>query len=142
MKKGIKDGQKPNEIDALKQNYLRALADYQNLERRTNEQIGQIRHTAGKHLLLQLLDVVDDVERAEVFVNDEGLSHVRNKLLKILEDSGVKQIEVLGQEFDPNVAECIELVEGKENRVIKELQKGYTLHGEVLRTAKVAVGRS
>ena len=138
-KKQTKEAQE--HID-MKQNYLRALADYQNLERRTAEQIGQIRKIAEQRLLLQFLDVEDDIERAEVFVKDEGLALVKSKIYKILEDSGVKALDLLGKDFDPYTAECIELVEGQENKVVKELQKGYALGEEILRPAKVAVGKA
>lgn len=140
-KKAPKEPVENQEVAQLKADYLRALADYQNLERRTGEQMSQMRKIASRGLLLQLLDVMDDIDRAEVFVTDTGLAMVRSKMQKIFDDSGVKTMDLVNQEFDPYLAECIDLVEGKENQVIKVLQKGYYLDGEVLRTAKVAVGK-
>lgn len=129
------------EVTQLKADYLRALADYQNLERRTASQMSQMRKSASQGLLLQILEVMDDIDRAEVFVQDQGLIHVKSKIQRILDNSNVKEMDLKGKDFDPYLAECIDLVEGEENKIVGVLQKGYYLDGEILRTAKVSVGK-
>src|SRR3989338_762622 len=117
------------EVDQWKEKYLRALADYHNLEKRTSQQISQAVNQANQRLLLQLIDLLDDIEQAEVFINDQGLNLVKNKLEKILADEGVKPIELINKEYDPAVAECIEIVNDNDNNIIKEVvKKGYQLN--------------
>lgn len=129
------------ETEDFKNKYLRALADYQNFEKRINEektQVGQI-VTAG--LLLKLLPFLDNLEKAEVFVKDPGLKIVRDKFSQILRDEGLEEMQVLGKEFDLHLAEAIEVVEGKEDNkvVVDVLRKGYRYNGKVLRVAQVRV---
>ena len=132
-----------NELEEYKNKYLRAVADYQNLERRVSDQMDTITIRANKQILLELLDVIDDIERAEVFMKDEGMALVKSKIHSILEKRGVKHIVVSQTPYDPVVAECIEIVDGdKSNIVMKEIQKGYMIHDDILRIAKVAVSKS
>lgn len=128
------------EIDELRNKYLRALADYQNLEKRVEKEKIDFQKKANKNLILKFLEVLDDLERGEKFISDSGLKLIKEKFIKILEEEGVREIEVLGKVFNPQVAECIEVVEGKrDNIVVEVLRKGYTLNGEVIRVARVKV---
>lgn len=130
------------EIADLRNKYLRALADYQNLERRVEEERKKFQYYAVKEILLKFLEVLDLIEKAEVFIKDEGLKLVKERFLKILKEEGVREIEILGKEFDPNVAECIEVVEGEEEgKVVEVVRKGYFYHNQVLRIARVKVGK-
>lgn len=130
------------EIADLRNKYLRALADYQNLERRVEEERKKFQYYAVKEILLKFLEVLDLIEKAEVFIKDEGLKLVKERFLKILKEEGVREIEILGKEFDPNVAECIEVVEGEEEgKVVEVVRKGYFYHDQVLRIARVKVGK-
>ncbi len=128
------------EVELWQNKYLRALADYQNLERRVTEQLVDQKKKADKNLILKFLDVLDDLEKGELFVSDSGLKLIKEKFVKILKDCGVKEIEVLGELFDPHVSECIAVIPGDRNDVIvKVLRKGYRLNGEVIRAARVNV---
>ena len=131
------------EVDQWKEKYLRALADYHNLEKRTGQQINQAVNQANHRLLLQLLDLLDDIEQAEIFINDKGLILIKNKLEKILTDENVQSIELMNKEYDPTVAECVEIVESTDNNniIIEIVKKGYQLNGTLLRPGQVKVGK-
>ena len=130
------------EIEQLKEKYLRALADYQNLLRRFEEEKSAIAFEASSQVIRDFLEVLDDMEKAEEFVKDKGLSLVKEKFKKLLEKWGVEEIEVEGRSFDPEVAEVVDTVEGEEeNKVVKVFQKGYKRDGKVIRVAKVQVSK-
>ncbi len=123
-----------------KNKYLRALADYENLERRTENQTADINKRANKKILLKLIDILDVINQAEVFVKDPGLKLVKDEFQKLLASEGVKQMDLVGKEYDPYTAEVIEMVAGKKpNMVAEVVRNGYTLHDEVLRHAQVKV---
>ncbi len=136
MKKQVDD-----HIDEWKNKYLRALADYQNLEKRKGEEIGQVRRFAGEALIVKLLPIVDTFERAQAHVNDPGLGLALKELETFLEEAGVKKMEVVGKPFSPHEMECIEVVDGQDTIVVEELLPGYLLHGKVIRIAHVKVGK-
>lgn len=128
------------EVEEWKNKYLRALADYQNLEKRVNNEMILFQKKANLKLLLQFLEVLDLIEKAEVFIEDHGLKLVKDKFLAILEEQGVKEIDLLGKPYDPHFAECIEVVEGKKDNIIVEVvRKGYQIENEIIRVAKVKV---
>lgn len=128
------------EVEKWKQSYMRALADYENLERRTYQQISSFQKKDKKNILLKFLDVLDDIEQAALFIKDKGLQLVRDKFIKILASEGIQELEVMGKPFDPFTSECVEVVAGKkENDIIEVLRKGYKLHAEVIRPARVKV---
>ena len=129
-------------LEEYKNKYLRALADYQNLEKRMAQQMGQMRRRANRSLLIQFLDILDNIEAAELFLKDEGLKLVKEKFIAVLRNEGVEEIDVLGKEYDPYLAECTEVVTGnKDNIVSAVVQKGYKQQEEVLRPAKVKVAQ-
>lgn len=131
--------------DEFKEKYLRALADYQNLERQTQGWKEEFARFASVDLIRKLLEVLDDLEKAQEHIKDQGLELVIAKLKKFLQDEGLEEIEVLGKMFDPSVAEVIstepfDSAQGKpENTVAKVLQKGYKIGDKVIRVAKVVV---
>jgi molecular chaperone GrpE len=125
-------------LDQLK----RTLADYRNLEKRVEENKLEWIKIANKQLLLRILPGLDALLLAEKHTQDEGIGLSIKTFLSILEDEGVKKIETLGHDFDPNLMECIGTVEGEEGKVIEELKPGYMLHDKVLRVAQVTVGKS
>lgn len=130
------------EIDANKNKYLRALADYQNLEKKISEERNVVEKWAVMKILLKLMPVVNNIEKAEVFVKDPGLKLVKENLGKTLKELGVSEIEVLGREFDPNIAEAVEIVPGeKDNFVVEILRRGYRLGERVLQVAQVKVSK-
>ena len=130
------------EIEELKAKYLRALADYQNLEKRVSIQMDEVKKFASKSILLKVLPIIDDLEKANNVLKDEGISHILNHFQEILEKENVIKIEVMGKKFDPVYMECISVEESeKDDEVIEEIRKGYVFCDKVLRTAQVKVGR-
>lgn len=129
------------QIEEWKAKYLRALADYQNLEKRTQEETSNIRKFAAEMVSTKLLAVADTLERAQAHLSDIGLSLALKELAAVFNSLGVVKLEVVGMQFDPKFMECIEVGEGENNIVVEELLPGYTFHGKVIRVARVKVGR-
>src|ERR1035437_4044761 len=126
----------------LENQYKRALADYQNLEKRIAEEKISWLKIANKNLLLKLLPGLDSLLLAEIHTQDEGIKISIKHFLDILENDGVKKIETIGLDFDPNLMEAIGTAKGEEGKVIEEARTGYMLFDQVLRPAQVIVGKS
>lgn len=134
-----------------KDQWLRAAADYKNYKRRTETERSELIRSANAGLVLKLLPVLDDFDRAIANIPPEiaetpwwgGTQLIAQKLRTILESEGVTPIEALGQDFDPNLHEAVlyEEAEGQDGKVIAELQKGYKLRDRVLRPTMVKVGK-
>jgi len=135
-----------------KDKYLRLAAEYDNYRRRTAKEKIEDRATAGKDVILSLLEVLDDVERAEkqIAATDdvaqvkEGVTLVFNKLRNNLQAKGVKPLESVNTDFDVEKHEAITEVPGtpeQQGKVIDEVQKGYYLNDKLIRFAKVVVGK-
>ncbi len=129
------------ETEEWKGKYLRALADYQNLEKRAAQDKSEVRAFAAEIVLMKLLPIVDTFERAEAHLQDTGLSLALKEMGSFLASLGVTKSEVVGKPFYPKFMECIEVVEGKDNTVIELTRPGYTLNGKVIRVAQVKVGK-
>jgi len=130
------------ERDEYKNLYLRALADYQNLLKRSRDDREMIIAQTTKHIYLKLLPFLDNLEKAESFVKDPGVKMVMDNFVTHLDKEGLKELDVLNKPFDPYTAEAIDIVPGKENDVVVEiLEKGYEFSGDVLRPAKVKVSK-
>lgn len=128
------------QVDEFKNKYLRALADYQNLEKRVADEKQEIIKNANKNLILKLLPFLDTLDKAEIFIKDQGLKMAKDQLIQVLKEYGLEEIEVLNKEFDPNLAEAIDIVKGeKDNQVVEVLRKGYKLASKILRVAQVKV---
>jgi len=119
----------------------RALADYQNLTKRVEVDRAEFIKYVLEEFLKKLLPVVDDLEAAEAHLKDQGLTLAINKLKTILNEEGVKEMNLLNQAFDPKLAECLELIPGKKDQIVNVSQKGYLLNDKVLRPARVKVGK-
>lgn len=149
-----------NEVDKLQLNiteqkdkYLRLMAEFENYKRRTSKERIELIQTAGKDILVSLLDVLDDVERAEKQLNSsdetaiqkEGIQLVFNKIKSTLYSKGIKPMESIQHEFDVEKHEAITEIPAptKEliGKVIDEVQKGYYLNDKLIRFAKVVVGK-
>lgn len=128
------------ELSSLENQLKRALADYQNLEKRIAEEKSSWIKTANKDLLLKLLPGLDSLLLAEKHTQDEGVRISIKHFLDTLEQDGVKKIETVGKDFDPNSMEAIGTTEGENGKVIEEARIGYTLFGNILRPAQVIVG--
>jgi molecular chaperone GrpE len=130
-------------------NWQRAQADFINYKRRNEQERAEVVNYANSTLILNLLPVLDDLERALASVPDElaesrwvdGIRHIYRKLQTVLDAQGVSVIEAEGKDFDPNFHEAVMTVEGEEGKVIEETEKGYKLRNRVIRPTKVKVGR-
>lgn len=126
----------------LENQLKRALADYQNLERRVGEERSLLSQLSSALVIEKFLPVLDNLQSAQDHLNDEGLALVIKQFKDVLNSEGVEEIEAEGQEFDPNLHEAAEVVEGeKDNIIVKVLSKGYKINDKVLRPAKVIVSR-
>lgn len=128
-------------VDDWKNKYLRALADYQNLEKRTRDEISEVRKFASEVVLARLLPVVDTLKKAKDHLKDPGIDLTFKELLAVLEEQGVEKIMSIGRQFDPHEMECVEVVLGKNNEVVEEVLPGYRFRGKILRIAQVKVGK-
>jgi len=136
------ESEENTEFQNLENQLKRALADYQNLEKRIAEEKGIWLKVANKNLLLKLLPGLDSLLLAEKHTQDEGVKLSITHFLGILENEGVKKIETVGKDFDPNLMEAIGTTEGDDGKVIEEARSGYMLFDLVLRPAQVIVGKS
>ena len=132
--------QAKEQIKEYRERYLRALADYQNLEKRIVQEKAQIIKSANKQLILKVLPFLDNLDKAELFIKDSGLKMIKHEFYRILKDENIEEIQVIGKEFDPQFAEVVDMVEGeKDNIVVEVIRKGYMLNGKILRVAQVKV---
>lgn len=130
-------------------NWQRAQADFINYKKRAEQEKKETVEFANSGLLLNLLTVVDDLERAFVSLPPrlsksswiEGIELIYNKLKGILEAHGLTEIKAKGKPFDPRWHEAVMRQEGEEDIVIEEIQKGYKLKDRVLRPSKVIIGK-
>lgn len=145
--------EKEQEIDRLKDLYLRAHAQMENLKKRTAKEKEDFAKYSQESLLLSLLPVVDNLERAleaaqnrseaeQTSVLQEGVTLTLKHFLEILEKAGVKPVEAQGVPFDPHFHHAVmqvETAEAAEGMVVEVLQKGYLLKDRLLRPAMVKV---
>jgi molecular chaperone GrpE len=127
--------------DELNNKYLRALADYQNLSKRTQEQINDIRKYAAEVYIVRLLPILDTLLKTHEQLDDIGLGLALKEFTTLLAEMGVEKIITVGKEFNPEEMECIEVVTGEDNVVMVEALAGYKLNNKVIRVAQVKVGK-
>jgi molecular chaperone GrpE len=128
--------------------WQRAQADFINYKRRSEQERDEIGQFANSVLILNLLPILDDWERALASIPDDaantswvdGIRLIERKLRAVLEAEGLSPITAVGEPFDPTQHEAAMQGKGKEGIVIAELQKGYKFHDRVIRPAKVVVG--
>jgi molecular chaperone GrpE len=130
-----------NQVNDLNNRYLRALADYQNLTKRTSEQVDQIRKYAAEIYIVRMLPILDTLENAFVQLNDPGLALAIKEFQLVLTELGVVRIKTVGEKFNPHEMECIEVTEGEDEVVVSEALSGYKLNGKIIRVARVKVGK-
>ena len=129
-------------IEELSNNWKRALADYQNLEKRHEREKAEFVQFANSSLILKLLSVLDNLERAQEHLKDNGLELAIGEFKRVLAEDGLEEIEVSGKEFNPAEMEAVETVEGEEdNKVVEAVYKGYRLKDRLVRPAKVKVSQ-
>ena len=141
------------EIDELKDKWLRSVAEFENYRKRTLKERAELILNGGEKVITAILPILDDMERAiengaktdDPEVLREGMTLIHQKFMKILEAQGVSKIETKDADFDTDVHEAVAMVPGmgddKKGKVIDCLQEGYKLNDKVIRHAKVAVGQ-
>ena len=137
-------------IDELEDRVKRQMAEFENFRKRTDKEKAAMFETGAKSVIEKILPVVDNFERGLAAVPEdekgsafvEGMNKVYKQLLTELDNMGVKPIEAVGQEFDPNFHNAVMHIEDEnfgENIVAEEFQKGYTYHDTVVRHSMVKV---
>jgi molecular chaperone GrpE len=130
-------------------NWQRAQADYVNYKKRSEQEKEDAKQFGNTMLILSLLPVQDDMERALAAVPArmahhtwvDGMRLILRKFQAVLEAQGLSQIKAVGQQFAPELHEAVMGAPGEEGVVIQELQKGYKLKDRVIRPSKVVVGQ-
>ncbi len=141
------------ELAEQKEKYLRLYAEFDNYKRRSAKERMEITQTAGKEVIISLLDVLDDCDRAEKQIQEagqkdavtEGVQLVFSKLRSTLTARGLKPMDVIGKEFDADYEEAISQIPVQDDNlkgtVIDEVVKGYLLNDKIIRFAKVVIGQ-
>ncbi|MFO8110450.1 MAG: nucleotide exchange factor GrpE [Thermoplasmata archaeon] len=134
------------ELKEMESSLKRVMADFDNYRKRMTKEKKSIVERAGAQLMYDLLEVLDDLERAlESELSEDGMKMVYRKLKNKLQDHGLESIEALDKEFDPMYHECVfsEEVEDEAqvDKVLEEVNKGYKMNSRVIRPAKVKVGK-
>ncbi len=139
--------------DELNDKYMRLYSEFDNYRKRTAKERIELQKSASREVILDILPVVDDLERAiksfeEHQLSEEakkGIELINNKLITILRQKGLKEIEAIEQPFDTDYHEAITNIPAPskkmKGKIMDVIQKGYTLNGKVIRYAKVVVGQ-
>lgn len=150
------DHQEENTVDEaaeLKDKYIRLVAEFDNYRKRTNKEKFELINSAGEKVMLSILEVMDDADRAEEQIKTsqdiealrEGIELIFNKLKNVLQNKGLKEMESTGTVFDPELHEAITEIPAPKSKlkgkVIDTVQKGYYLNDKIIRHAKVVVGK-
>jgi molecular chaperone GrpE len=139
------------ELSEMKDKYLRLYSEFDNFRRRTSKERLELLKTANEDMIVALLPVMDDMERAKQATENatdinavkEGLNLVFNKLSNVLQQKGLKAMEAVGQPFDADLHEAITQTpagDDMKGKVVDEVEKGYSLNDKVIRFAKVIIG--
>jgi len=141
------------ELAEANDKYLRKVAEFENYKRRTAKERIELMQTAGRDVITDLLDVLDDCDRAQkqlenntdVAAQKEGIMLVFNKLRTSLQSKGLKAMQTIHTDFDADLHEAITEIpapaEDLTGKVIDEVIKGYYLNDKIIRHAKVVVGK-
>ena len=131
--------------------YLRLMAEFQNYKKRVAKEKSDIHSYANEKIVTELLEVLDNFERALASDNStdvegyaQGMKLIFDQLLGVLTKSGLVEVKALGEEFDPNMHNAVMTADSEEydsNKVCSVLQKGYTLNGKVIRPSMVTVAK-
>ena len=150
FKKKEKKDKKDEKIEELTDRVRRQMAEFDNFRKRTEKEKTQMFETGAKSIVEKILPVVDNFERGLAAVTEEekgtpfveGMEKIYKQMMTVLEEAGVKPIEAVGQEFDPNLHNAVMHVEDEEfgeNIIAEEFQKGYTYRDSVVRHSMVKV---
>ena len=140
-----------SEIESLQNKNVRLLAEFDNYKRRSLMEKENLIKYSGEGLVKNILSVIDDFDRVLINKNKEnsnnpmfkGIELIYNKLIKNLNDFGIKSFKSIGENFDANFHEAIMLEKSKkkEGIVLKEFEKGYKFHDKILRHSKVIISK-
>lgn len=132
-------------------NWKRALADFANYKKRQSELFGDLVNSAGQEMIMEILPIFDTFSLAVRHIPEDlkgkewtkGVVQLKNQLENLLKSKGLEEIKSVGEKFDPEFHEAVEMVDSakQEGEILEEVQKGYKLNGMVIRTAKVKVAR-
>ena len=150
FKKKEKKDKKDEKIEELTDRVRRQMAEFDNFRKRTEKEKTQMFETGAKSIVEKILPVVDNFERGLAAVTEEekgtpfveGMEKIYKQMMTVLEEAGVKPIEAVGKEFDPNLHNAVMHVEDEEfgeNIIAEEFQKGYTYRDSVVRHSMVKV---
>lgn len=140
------------ELAEMKDKFLRLQAEFDNFRKRTSKEKLELIGSAEERLIVSLLTVVDDIERASVSMANatdidvlkQGTELIFSKFKRTLEAKGVKALETKGTDFNPDLHEAITQIpaptEDLKNKVVDEIEKGYYLNEKLIRVAKVVIG--
>jgi len=140
------------EVAEQKDKFIRLYAEFDNFKRRSAKERIEMMQTAGKEVIQSLLEVMDDFDRAEKQIQGsdditqirQGIALVVSKFRNTLTLRGLKEMNCVGQDFNPDFHEAITEIDVEENmkgKVFDELEKGYTLNDKIIRFSKVVVGK-
>lgn len=140
------------EVEEQKDKYLRLFAEFDNFKRRNAKERIELIQTAGKDVIISMLEVMDDCDRAEkqlaetddIISQKEGVKLVFNKLRNTLQARGLKAMDAVNTEFDVEKHEAITEMEAGDKlkgKVVDVVEKGYYLNDKIIRFAKVVVGK-
>ena len=141
------------ELAEANDKYLRKVAEFENFKRRSAKERIETIQTAGREVITDMLDVLEDCDRAQKQIEStedakdirEGVLLVFNKLRNVLQARGLKAMETIGKEFDPDLHEAITEIPAPtpelKGKVVDEVMKGYYLNDKIIRHAKVVVGK-
>lgn len=150
FKRKSKKDKKDEQIEELKDKLTRQMAEFDNFRKRTEKEKSQMYEIGAKDIIEKILPVVDNFERGIAAVPEEeksnpfaeGMEKIYKQLMTTLEEIGVKPIEAVGQEFDPDFHNAVMHVEDEEvgeNIITEEFQKGYLYRDSVVRHSMVKV---
>ena len=137
-----------DELAEMKEKYLRLYSDFENFRKRTAKEKIELIQTASAGVIVDLLSVIDDYERALANAPEgeisEGTKLIFAKISSLLQSKGLKELPAKGEVFDAEIHDCITQFpapsEEEKGKVVEVTEKGYTLNEKVIRFAKVVVG--
>jgi len=141
------------ELEDQKDKFVRKVAEFENFRRRSAKERVELIQTAGKEVIADLLDVLDDCDRAQKQIEKsednkdikDGVLLVFNKLRNILSAKGLKPMQTFHEEFNPDLHEAITEISAPtgelKGKILDEIVKGYYLNDKIIRHAKVVVGK-
>lgn len=129
------------QIKDLEEKLARSLADYANLQKRGEEQRELFATIAITGFVAQMLDVLDELYLAYKHLPDPGLKMAIDRFETVLKNQGLVEIKAQGETFNPELMDCLQVVEGPDDQIIEVRKRGYLLNGHCLRPAQVVVGK-